>query len=203
MPKNRSANPTRSGSSGNPHYPTSLHALMADISPAQFATLDEWNRRVTRAAWGHHKEASRLGARHYYFGVPTIALSTFVATTVFRSVDCWTPWFTALTAIAAVLASCQTFFGFQSRADAHRKSATAYSGIRRKIEMLTGSPPTAEGEINRRMEILQLQMDLLADHSPSISKKVWTEAEAHYHKDRYRSTVTRLAQPERGSSGLE
>lgn len=88
-------------------------------------TLALWAAKTAREAYAHNKAGRRNSRLHYYIGIPTVIVSSVVATTVFASlgtnVALWTKFVVgAISVVAAVLTGLQTFFNCGGRAEQHR-----------------------------------------------------------------------------------
>jgi hypothetical protein len=115
--------------------------------------LRDWQRRAAISQEAHYARATRLADYNIWFGVPVVALATFVGTSVFATLQEDVSielriLVGSVSVLAAVLASLQTFLRFQERAEKHRASAELWAAIRREID-----------------EMLALHPDYLADRS--------------------------------------
>jgi hypothetical protein len=135
---------------------------MADFE----SVLTEWYLRVVVTQRAHHFSADHFGRRSYWLGIPVIALSTIVGTSVFATLqkqpDPWIQIMLGMASVAAgVLASLQTFLGYSERSEKHRVAAAKYGALGRELEVLLAAPEAATDdiltELRKRMEALALE----------------------------------------------
>jgi len=132
---------------------------MVELSARQ--TLVSWETKTAKEADAHKRACRRLDRMHYMIGIPTVVVSSVVATTVFASlgteVGTWAKLVVALISVfAAVLSGLQTFFRFGLRAEQHRSAHVALEKVLREIQVLSGSGSRSDmesrlGEINDRL----------------------------------------------------
>jgi hypothetical protein len=140
--------------------------------------LEEWYRRVTVTQRAHYLSANHYGRRSYWLGVPVIALSTVVGTSVFATLQKQpAPWLQIsvglASVVAAVLASLQTFLGYSARAERHRVAGAKYGALGRELEELLGSiAEIPAGQITNLRE----RLDALALESPNNPLHVYRAA---------------------------
>ena len=142
-------------------------------NPAFLGLLDSWRERVRTYQKAHYDAAERLRRRNYLFGVPIIALSAIVGTSVFATISeglsLWSRIVVGLVSISvAVLSALQTFFRFAERAEQHREAAMKYGAINRELERMRTFPPVgAEAAQGATMQIEE-KLNELAQHTPAI-----------------------------------
>jgi hypothetical protein len=128
--------------------------------------------------------ATRLGKYNIWFGVPVVALSTLVGTSVFAtlqenvqtSLRILVGFVSVLT---AVLASLQTFLRFQERGEKHRAAAEHWSQIRRETKQMLALHPDYLAERTdpkTYLDTLREKMDRVSAQSPEIGAREWTLA---------------------------
>ncbi|KAA3659376.1 MAG: DUF4231 domain-containing protein [Chloroflexi bacterium] len=138
--------------------------------------LEQWRMRSQRNR-AFHYEASRSSQRyHYALGIPTVGLSTMVATLGFLSLSGTVSfWINALVAglgsLAAILAALQTFLNFGSRAEAHRKAGVRYGNITRDIEATLATPRHQRGAIEQIVNRFVERMNSAASEAPPLAEK--------------------------------
>ena len=86
------------------------------------SVLPDWYQRVVATQKGHYLSTDHFARLNYWLGIPVMALSTLVGTSVFASLqeqpEAWLQILIGLASVfAAVLASLQTFLGFAERAE--------------------------------------------------------------------------------------
>jgi len=129
--------------------------------------LNDWYVRVDIAQKAHYKSANRLNNLSYWFGVPTIALTLFVGTSVFASLQARPSFCLQVTTgicsvLAAILAGLQTFFRYAERSEQHRVAAAKFGAIGRDLEVLRAS----ENPDLQSIELVKTKLNALAVESP-------------------------------------
>lgn len=161
-------------------------------SPWTVAVLDllrDWERRATASSEAHYDLATRLTKSNIRFGVPVVALTTVVGTSVFATVS-RTHVNTGLqvavgmlSVLAAVLASLQTFLRFGERAEKHRTAAEHWASIRREIDEKLALHPTylaSRGDPQDYLDDLRRRMDQVAQQSPELGVAGWWRPNRRY-----------------------
>lgn len=140
--------------------------------------LHRWLKRARESQFAHYEAAGRLKRMNYWFGVPVVAITSIVGTSVFSStssaagLDNHTRLaMGAISVIAAVLASLQTFLNFSERAEKHRITAARYGAVRRGLEALLVR--CANSVSQDEMKQIQKEIDSLAADAPNISQKMF------------------------------
>jgi hypothetical protein len=155
-------------------------------TPPVLELLGRWKTRAEVSQEAHYARSTRLGTFNVWLGVPVVALTTFVATSVFATLteDVRTELrilVGAISALAAVLASLQTFLRFQERAEKHRASAELWASIRREIdEMLALHPEylSERSDPQQYLDDLRRRMDEVSAQSLEIGDRYLRAAEA-------------------------
>jgi hypothetical protein len=151
--------------------------------------LRDWERRASESAEAHYELATRLSKSNIRFGVPVVALTTIVGTSVFASISS-THVNTGLrvaigllSVLAAVLASLQTFLRFGERAEKHRTAAEHWASIRREIDEKLALHPTylaSRGDPQDYLDDLRKRMDQVAQQSPEMGDAGWWRSSRRY-----------------------
>ena len=147
--------------------------------------LRDWQRRAAVGQEAHYARATRLADFNIWFGVPVVALATLVATSVFATLQediRIEPRIVVgfISALAAVLASLQTFLRFQERAEKHRVSAELWAAVRREIdEMLALHPEylAERSDPKKYLDDLRRRMDEVSAQSLEIGERYMAEAQ--------------------------
>lgn len=153
-------------------------------SESVLALLREWQLRAAVGQEAHYARATRLADFNIWFGVPVVALSTLVATSVFATLQKdvgigLRVVVGVISALAAVLASLQTFLRFQERAEKHRVSAELWAAVRREIdEMLALHPDylAERSDPKKYLDDLRRRMDEVSSQSLEIGERYMAEA---------------------------
>ncbi|MDQ4023933.1 MAG: SLATT domain-containing protein [Actinomycetota bacterium] len=155
---------------------------------AVLSLLADWQRRAAVSQDAHYVRATRLTKFNIWFGVPVVALTTFVGTSVFATLqeDVRTDLRILVgfvSVLAAVLASLQTFLRFQERAEKHRAAAELWSALRREIdEMLALHPDylAERSDPKAYLDELRRRMDEVSGQSPEIGDRDWSKADRKF-----------------------
>ena len=150
--------------------------------------LHDWDSRAAASSETHYRLAGRLASRHIWFGIPVVVLTTFVGTSVFATLQDDVNvnvriLVGAVSVLAAVLASLQTFLRFAERAEQHRVAAEEWASIRRDIaEKLALHPDylATRGDPQEYLERVRARMDRVSRQSPELGEKAWRQVQAEY-----------------------
>ena len=153
-------------------------------TPPVLALLRDWQLRAAIGQEAHYARATSLADYNIWFGVPVVALATLVATSVFATLQEDVRLelrivVGLISALAAVLASLQTFLRFQERAEKHRVSAELWAAVRREIdEMLALHPDylAERSDPKKYLDDLRRRMDEVSAQSLEIGEKYMAEA---------------------------
>jgi hypothetical protein len=169
-------------------------------TPAIVRLLRDWARRAGASADAHYRLASRLSRANVRFGVPVVALTTAVGTSVFATLEHQVD--TALrivvgitSVVAAVLASLQTFLRFGERSEKHRVAAEAWADLRREIDEMVALHPdylASRGDPKDYLDDLRRRMGEIAQQSPEMGEQGWWRPVRRYRIDEERATDASL-----------
>ena len=147
-------------------------------------------RSAGRTGLAHYRAAEIAARRHRRIGIPNVAISAIVATSVFSTlsdnIDIRIKIFTGVIAlVAAILAALQAFSNFGERAEKHKAAGARYGKVRRDIDVFCLQ---FAGGSDREAALSQLQevgnaLGGLAGESPTLSEAVY-----HAAKDDFDST---------------
>jgi hypothetical protein len=143
--------------------------------------LGDWQGRAALSAEAHYVLASRLAKLNVRFGVPVVAFTTFVGTSVFATLEHQITLALRLavgmiSVLAAILASLQTFLRFGERAEKHRAAAERWAALRREIDEMLALHPTylaSRGDPKQYLDDLRRRMDEVAQQSPELGEGSW------------------------------
>jgi hypothetical protein len=143
--------------------------------------IEQWRFRNHRVQLAHYECARRFERLHLWLGLPAIALSTLVGTTVFSSLDK-----TAdvrlqiavglLSVTAAVLTGLQTFLRYSELAERHRIAGAKFANLKHRIELLSTFPAT-DSDLRASLEALEESWARLREESPTLPARVWRRIE--------------------------
>lgn len=145
-------------------------------------TLKGWSSRARREADAHRRACRRLERLNYQIGIPTVVISSVVATAVFASLNesvslqvRFAVGFISVT--AAILSGVQTFVRPSVRAEQHRTAQIGLERIVRDIETLlvleaSSLPVDLSGSVDALSERLAeaqklAPMPSVRDYAPS------------------------------------
>ena len=159
-------------------------------TPEVLDLLRDWQARARRSSEEHYALATSLARSNIRFGIPVVALTTLVGTTVFASLqrsDVTTGFRIAvgmISVLAAVLASLQTFLRFGERAEKHRAAAERWAAIRREIDTrlaLSTRPNLGSlGDPQPILDGIRDKMDQTAQQSPELGEAGWLRPQRRY-----------------------
>jgi hypothetical protein len=143
--------------------------------------LKEWRDRAEATAKTHYAMANRYSRRNMVLGVPVVALTALVGTSVFATLQETLNTRMRIAAgvaivAAAVLASLQTFFNYSEKAEKNRAAAELWSAIRREIAEMLALHPTNEAtrrDPKEYLDKLRARMDETSAESPEMPDRLW------------------------------
>jgi len=130
----------------------------------------------------HYRAAEIFARRHRRIGIPSVILSTIVATSIFstlsESVDVRLRIATGVIALlAAILAALQVFLAFGERADRHRDAGARYGKIRSDIDIFQlrfgSAAQTNRDDALKRLQTICDNLGTLATDSPTLSETIY------------------------------
>jgi hypothetical protein len=157
-------------------------------TPAVLDLLRDWERRSAASAEANYGVAQRLARNNIRFGIPVVVLTTLIGTSVFATLEEnvaveYRIVVGALSAVAAVLASLQTFLRFPERAEKHRAAGEHWSSVRREISQMLALHPTylaSRGDPKAYLDDLRGRMDEIAAQSPEMPDRDWARAQSRH-----------------------
>ncbi len=181
------------------------------MEPEVVNLLLKWLRRVKRSQLAHRLSAKNAQSSHFQIGIPAIALSTIVGTSVFASFQVDLPGGKLLVGLlsmaAAVLTALQTFLRYDETARNHQKADVGYGEVRQSIEHRLAFPLSESG-LEDFCGLVREKIEKLNQESPLIDEKIWEKAKSHVKGDeasgnyiKLRST-TQAESPALGEDGL-
>ena len=127
----------------------------AKIRDEMLALLEKWSAKAKWYRDAHYSASVRLRRMHFGLGIPSVAFSAVVGTTVFATLQKTVSLNVAVTVgclsvLAAILAALQTFLRFGERAESHRLVSAEYDAFAKRADFLGAAkfskarPATAE-----------------------------------------------------------
>jgi hypothetical protein len=149
------------------------------MSPTEL--IDEWGFRAHRMQLAHYGTARKFDARHLWLGLPAIALSTNVGTTVFVSLSknadlghvALQILVGLLSVTAAVLTALQTFLKYSDLSEKHRIAGAKFANLKHRIELLSSLPPSSEGELKQQLTMIEDRWSKVREESPTVPIRIW------------------------------
>lgn len=148
--------------------------------------LQTWGLKAQNLQHAHIIAARRHQRLHYSLGIPVVVLSSVVGTTVFATLEQQSLGVAsrvlvgAISVIAAVLASMQTFLRLGERAELHHSTASRYSTVRRQIDEALNVPTNTLEQLISRVGAIGREMDSINAEEPTLSKSDKWEADGEY-----------------------
>jgi hypothetical protein len=144
--------------------------------------LDYWRFRIHRVQLAHYECARHFERLHLWLGLPAVALSTLVGTTIFASLSKTTDialqiGVGLLSVVAAVLTGLQTFLRYSELAEKHRLAGARFANLKHRIELLSTFPPANEGELNGSLQAIEEVWSKLREESPMLPGRIWRRIE--------------------------
>lgn len=144
--------------------------------------IAHWRFRNHRVQLAHYECARRFERLHLWLGLPAVALSTLVGTTVFASLAKTTDvafqiCVGLLSVTAAVLTGLQTFLKYSELAEKHRLAGAKFANLKHRIELLSTLPPSSEADLRSALEGIEETWSKLREESPTLPSRVWRRIE--------------------------
>lgn len=153
--------------------------------------LLKWIWRARESQMSHYDMADLLSARERTMGWLVTALTAFVGTAVFASLNS-TAVSPALRIVvglvsvtAAVSAALQTFLKYAERAEKHRAAGARYGAVRRKLEAVFAGD--ADARNGHYLAAIREELDRLAEDSPNVPPRVFYRTQRTLATDSQRS----------------
>ena len=177
--------------------------LPSPWTPTVIELLRDWESRAGASSETHYAVAGRLSSRNVQFGVPVVALTSLVGTSVFATLQQNVQLGVRIvvgvaSVLAAVLASLQTFLRFAERAEKHRAAAESWAAVRREIAEMVALHPTylaSRGDPKQYLDDVRRRMDEISAQSPEMGDSAWAKAQARY------GLTYQVGEPTRDSTG--
>jgi len=161
--------------------------------------LRGWLLHAHKGRDRHDLAARRNDTLRYWLGVPAIVLSAIVGTSVFASlntqVDDSLKIILGLVSItSAVLASLQTFYNFENRAESHRVAGVKYKAVIRELEQVLTQPLDRVPDKDDYLRDLRTRLDDLEAEAPVVPERIYKIVETNYSSVVFAEKVAALVQ---------
>ena len=160
--------------------------------------INDWNFRVYRMQISHFKSAEHFRRMHQLLGVPVVALSAIVGTTIFVNLQQQSNSSVVqvvagmLSVLAAVLASLQTFNKYSERATEHHVAGAKYAGLRMELQKLSVFMPLENQELNEFLESFRVRWVSLAEQTTTVPKRIFDKIRAEMDKNPEQYSIIRV-----------
>jgi hypothetical protein len=144
--------------------------------------IAQWLFRNHRVQLAHYESARYFQRLHLWLGLPAIALSSIVGTSIFASLSGnQAPEVQilagVLSLVAAALMGLQTFLKHSEQAEKHRLAGARFASLKHRIELLQSFPPTAEDDIRVELQAIEKAWARLREESPTLPTRIWRNIE--------------------------
>lgn len=140
--------------------------------------ISRWRFRAHRMQLAHYETARTFDARHLWLGLPAIALSTIVGTTVFASLskntDVRLQILVGLFSVtAALLTALQTFLKYAELSEKHRVAGAKFANLKHRIELLASLPEPPPDELKQQLTMIEDRWAKVREESPNLPTRIW------------------------------
>ncbi|HEY1136656.1 MAG TPA: SLATT domain-containing protein [Xanthomonadaceae bacterium] len=144
--------------------------------------ISHWRFRAHRMQLAHYKTARAFDARHFWLGLPAIALSTIVGTTVFASLSNNTETYIQIavglsSVIAALLTALQTFLKYSELSEKHRVAGAKFANLKHRIELLASFAEPPPDELKQQLVVIEERWEKIREESPNLPTRMWSGVE--------------------------
>jgi hypothetical protein len=159
--------------------------------------LRGWLLHAHKGRDRHDLAARRCETLRYAFGVPAIALSAAVGTSVFATLGQNPAPFVQITVgllsvASSVLISLQTFLDYAGRAERHRAAAARYKAMIRELEQVL-TPETPATLPSAQMAGLRDRLDALEQDMPVVPERIYDRIQDRYESFGFVKTALELS----------
>lgn len=146
------------------------------------ALLTAWYRSLRILHRGGFMAAKYYGRLNVWLGVPVVIITSVAGSTIFAtSGDPSTKPLQyaagAITLLATVLASLQTFLAFGDRAEKHKNSAARYGELRTETQVLLSCELDQLPDLNMRIESIRQRWARVDREAPTLPQRIYAAAE--------------------------
>jgi hypothetical protein len=150
------------------------------MSPTEL--LERWRSRASRMQLAHRKAAREFDSRHLWLGLPAIAFSTVVGTTIFASLsenrEIWLRILVGLLSVtAALLTALQTFLKYSELSEKHRVAGAKFASLKHRIELISAMPLPPLDELKQQLTMIEDHWERVREESPNLPARIWQDIE--------------------------
>lgn len=152
------------------------------VDDPKFKLIKRWRLNCQRSQIANYSAANRYAKRNYWLGIPTVALTAIVGTTVFvaleiKVVDPPVQILIGLISIfSAVLAALQTFLNLGELAGKYRSTAAEYGSVKRQLDQIVAEYESGKDVQDEVITSIREQMDTLSREGTEVPKDLWDKA---------------------------
>jgi hypothetical protein len=141
-----------------------------------------WHKRLRDAQIGHFQSAVLCEHRHLWLGIPTVALSAIVGSSVFATMEKGASqeakWLIgSLSVLAAIMTAVQMFLRHSDRAEKHRVAGANFGALKTELELRLQYPPAPEKEEEYVCHFVE-RWSRLIESSPTVDKVAFQRQKA-------------------------
>lgn len=136
--------------------------------------MKRWHKTIRRQQVEHELSARFYEKLNWKLGIPVVILSAIVGASIFGTLEStellWLKIVAGfLSVTSAVLASLQTFLGFNERSSGHKAAADRFGELAKEIQQVTVCG-ASDGEIGDFIESVRSRWDSIAREAPTFRK---------------------------------
>ena len=166
-----------------------------------------WRFRNHRVQLAHYESARQFERIHLWLGLPAIALSTLVGTTVFATLsnaaDVKVQIAVGFLSVgAAVLTGLQTFLKYSELSEKHRLAGAKFANLKHRIELLMAIPPSTEAELEAALISIEETWSKLREETPTLPTRIWRHIERTVLFDEHQRRYPNNEKTSRASADL-
>lgn len=129
--------------------------------------IQAWSLKAKSMRDAHYHQALRFNRLHWAVGVPAVALSSMLGTSIFAALQnpATAPplWVQAmigcLSVVSAIFTACTAFMRFGERAEQHRHAAATFESLAKDIDASLLSSTSDPRDLEAQIRLLQVRFD--------------------------------------------
>lgn len=151
--------------------------------------VENWYVRIRAVQAGHYQYANNLRKKNFLLGVPVVALTAIVGTSVFASLSEQNPSMELkiivglVSMLAATLASLQTFLNYSEQSAKHLDAATKLSSLKKEMEEKLVLFGDSEEGIDSYIQSVRERWTQITNEAPLISSRAFGKNSKKYARD--------------------
>lgn len=142
--------------------------------------LEGWHKGLRVLQRGNFAASTHYGKIGKRFGVPVVISTSVVSSSIFATIGDSAHaeiqlLAGAISLLATVLSSLQTFLGYSERSSWHKEAAAGYGELRTEVQVLLASDLAAISDLDSRIESIRARWNALDKISPTIPRGIYEE----------------------------